>query len=185
VTRCPTVADRSPSAPVRPASTPRSTPGSTRGPRAARPFALLQNTLPAVLPAVLLLALANGCAARQAITGRVIDRNGDPIDRVIVSLDPGDVELITDSDGSFAIDYMRDEKGNRVRLERRRDYSVELFRLGYHVGETTVYYKRGELVVDPITLTEDTVRIEGPEVEVDPGQFRDRTQGTGATYEGE
>lgn len=139
----------------------------------------------AVLCALLGAGLAPGCATRQAILGKVIDRNGDPIDRVIVSLDPGDVELITDSDGTFAIDYMRDDKGNRVRLERRRDYSVELFRLGYHVGETTVSYKRGQLTLDPITLTEDTVRMDAPAVELDPGQFRDRTQGTGATYEGE
>ena len=153
--------------------------------RTGAPMPLHPALRPLALAGLSLSLSGAGCAARQAITGKVVDRNGDPIDRVIVSLTPGDVELLTDSDGGFAIDYMRDEKGQRVRLERRRDYSVEMFRLGYHVGQTTVTYKRGELVMEPVTLTEDTVRMEAPEVEVDPGQFRDRTQGSGATYEGE
>jgi hypothetical protein len=129
--------------------------------------------------------LLSSCATRNAIVGKVVDRNGQPMDRVIVSLKPGDVELITDNQGGFAIDYMRDQNAKRIKLEKRQDYSIELFRTGYHVGKLDFYYKRGELVLEPVTMNEDTIRVENPDVEVDPTQFRERTQGGGATYEGE
>ncbi|MBL8614204.1 MAG: carboxypeptidase regulatory-like domain-containing protein [Deltaproteobacteria bacterium] len=137
------------------------------------------------LCALCLGPLIGGCAAKSAISGAVVDRNGDPVERVIVSLDPGDVELLTDPEGAFRINYMRDETGQRVKLDRRRTYTVELFRLGYHVSRHDVIYKRGELILDPITLTEDTVRVEAPGVEIDPGSLKERPEGAGATYEGE
>ena len=134
---------------------------------------------------LLLVPALGACATRSAISGAVVDRNGDPIERVIVSLDPGDVELLTDPDGAFRINYMRDESGQRVRLERRRTYTVELFRLGYHVGQKNVEYRRGELVLEPFTLVEDTIRVQAPVHEVDPGTVEGRPEGAGATYEGE
>lgn len=137
------------------------------------------------LCALCLGPLVAGCAAKSAISGAVVDRNGDPVERVIVSLDPGDVELLTDTDGAFRINYMRDETGQRVKLDRRRTYTIELFRLGYHVSRQDVSYTRGELILEPITLTEDTVRVEAPAAEIDPGSLKERPEGAGATYEGE
>ncbi len=137
-----------------------------------------------VLSAAAALLLV-GCATHHAIIGTVVDRNGEPMDRVIVSLEPGGVETITDSEGSFVIDYLRDPSGERTKLQRRTDYTIEAFRTGYNVARTDFYFKRGELVLDPITMVEDTIRVDMGDEPLDPDKFPDRTQSTGATYEGE
>lgn len=137
-----------------------------------------------VLPVAAALLLM-GCATHHAIIGTVVDRNGEPMDRVIVSLEPGGVETITDSEGSFVIDYLRDPSGERTKLQRRTDYTIEAFRTGYNVARTDFYFKRGELVLDPITMVEDTIRVDMGDEPLDPEAFPDRTQSTGATYEGE
>jgi hypothetical protein len=143
---------------------------------------LASPTRPArALPCALLLA---GCATHQ-IRGTVTDRNGEPMDRVVVSLEPGGVELITDSEGAFTIDYLRDEAGNRVRLEKRTDYTLEAFKTGYHVASTTFYYKKGELLAETITLKEDTIRVDASEDNIDPARFQDTTHSAGSNYEGE
>ena len=41
---------------------------------------------------------------------------GEPLPRAVVSLVPGNVELVTDRDGRFVIDYLRDQSGERVKL---------------------------------------------------------------------
>ena len=128
---------------------------------------------------------ATGCAHKRAITGTVIDRNGKPVDRVIISLQPGEVEIITDSEGSFRIDYLRDERGNRIRLERRSEYQLEAFRPGFHVSQAEIYYKRGEFRLETLTLVEDTIRVQPGNQNIDPAAFPDRTHSSGATYEGE
>ena len=139
--------------------------------------------MPRILLAFLALYAA-GCA-HHAIRGQVLDRNGQPMDRVIVSLDPGNVELITDAEGRFEIDYLRDESGQRVRLSRRQDYQIEAFRAGFHPATAQVHYRRGELVLDPLTLTEDTIRLRPSEVNIDPARFPDRAHSAGTNYEGE
>ena len=141
--------------------------------------------LPAYRTSILMLLASLGCAHRRAITGTVIDRNGEPMDRVLVRLSPGDVEVITDSEGQFRIDYLRDERGNRTHLNRKLEYEIEAFRLGFHVTETSVFYKRGELAVETLTLVEDTIRVKPSDASIDPAAFPDRTQSTGSTYEGE
>lgn len=128
---------------------------------------------------------ATGCAPHHAIMGKVVDRNGEPMDRVIISVDPGAVEMITDSDGAFMVDYLRDDAGERVKLARRSNYTIEAFRTGYHIARTDVYFKKGELLMEPITLAEDTIRVDGSEDNIDPALYPDRTQSAGATYEGE
>ena len=107
------------------------------------------------------------------------------MDRVLIRLDPGNVEVITDSEGFYRIDYLRDERGNRIPIDRKFEYRLEAFRLGFHIHETAVFYKRGELNVSPVTLTEDTIRIQPNQLSIDPAAYPDRTQSTGATYEGE
>ncbi len=131
------------------------------------------------------LLLASGCAKHHAILGQVIDRNGKPIGRANVALAPGNVEIITDDDGRFMIDYLRDAEGTRVKLGRRTDYKVEYFKVGYHPSEAAFYYKNGELVLDPVTLTEDTIHVSEAGGQFDPATAPDRGQDGGGSYEGE
>ena len=134
---------------------------------------------------VLSIATVMGCAHRRAISGEIINRNGEPVDRVIISLTPGDVEIITDSTGAFRIDYLRDAHGNRVPLDARTEYHLEAFRPGFHVAEAGLYFRRGQVVMDPITLVEDTIRIQPSELSLDPADYPERTHSTGTSYEGE
>jgi hypothetical protein len=131
-----------------------------------------------------MVVLATGCATHQ-IRGTVTDRNGEPMDRVVISLKPGGVELITDSEGAFTIDYLRDSEGNRVRLEKRTEYTVEAFKTGYHVASSELYYKKGDVMCDVITLKEDTIRVDASEDNIDPARFIDKTHSAGTNYEGE
>jgi len=134
---------------------------------------------------MLLWALLAGCASKRVISGQIVDRNGDPMDRVIVSIAPGNVELVTDSDGRFAIDYLRNKDGERIKLSPRQDYELEAFRTGYHVHDVSFYYGRGAHDLEPLTLTEDTIRLGPSEADIDPARFPEQTQSAGSTYEGE
>ncbi len=136
-----------------------------------------------LVTSVLLLATV-GCASHQ-ISGTIVDRNGQALERVIITVEPGNVQLVSDQAGAFTIDYLRDEAGERVKLDKKSDYSVEAFKVGYHIADTSLYYKRGELLLEPIVLKEDTIRVSGTEADIDPGQYPDRSQSSGATYEGE
>ncbi|MEL6350085.1 MAG: carboxypeptidase-like regulatory domain-containing protein [Myxococcota bacterium] len=127
----------------------------------------------------------SGCAAKRAITGQILDRNGDPIDRVVVSIEPGNVELVTDSDGRFVINYLRKADGTRIYLSPRQAYRIEAFRTGYHVQAMDVDYHNGAMSLAPITLVEDIVKVQQSEADIDPEQFQDRTHSSGANYEGE
>lgn len=124
-------------------------------------------------------------AGRNAISGQVLDRNGDPVERAIVALEPGNVQLVTDGEGRFYIDYARDTAGQRVRLATKVDVEIEIFKPGFHTEEVTFYYKRGLIEVEEITLKEETLRVEGDDQNLDPGLFSDRSQSSGATYEGQ
>ncbi|MCK6525388.1 carboxypeptidase-like regulatory domain-containing protein [Myxococcota bacterium] len=130
------------------------------------------------------LLSVGGCATRQ-ISGQVIDRNGQPLDRALVKVVPGGVELITDQTGAFAFDYLRDETGARTKLKPRQEYTVEVFKPGYHVEQVPVRYERGVLILAPVTLREDTIRVESAPVDLDPDAVNTRGQSSGATYEGE
>lgn len=134
---------------------------------------------------LLVLGLLSACSTHHAISGTVTDRNGEPLDRVIVTVAPGNVQLVTDQEGYFQVDYLRDEDGERVRMRKREDYNIEAFKPGYHVEDRAVAYKRGELLMDPITLAEDSVRVVPTEQNLDPDANPDRAQGSGAAYEGE
>jgi hypothetical protein len=136
-------------------------------------------------PVLLLPLLLVGCTTHHAIMGQVLDRNGKPVSRTNVTLAPGNVEIITDDDGRFTIDYLRDAEGTRIRLARRSEYSVEYFKVGYHVQKTSFYFKNGELQLDPVTLAEDTVRVSSSSTDFDPASFGDRGQEAGGSYEGE
>lgn len=139
---------------------------------------------PASLAAILAVALS-ACSTHHVIHGTVVNRNGEPLERVIVSLEPGNVELVTDEQGSFAIDYLRDEDGERVKLKKKTDYTITAFKPGYHDASSSFYFKRGELDLENITMVEDTIRVEAGDENIDPDLYPDRTQNHGAAYEGE
>ena len=134
---------------------------------------------------LLLLPTLIGCAGHHAISGVVTDRNGRPLDRVIVSLEPGGVELVTDQQGAFTIDYLRDEEGRRVRLAKRTDYKLSLIKPGYNVSREAFFYKRGELALEALTMVEDVIEVDPSDDDIDPTRFRDRTHSSGSNYEGE
>lgn len=134
---------------------------------------------------MILFLVGMAYAKGNAILGTVVDRNGEPMQSVNVSVAPGNVELITDENGAFRIDYLRDEEGNRVKLDKRTTYTVSLFSVGYHEESVTVEYRRGELVVEPITLEKETIRVEDGGDNIDPDAHPDGTQSAGGSYEGE
>lgn len=124
-------------------------------------------------------------AAKPGINGQVLDRNGLPVARAVVTLTPGNVQLITDNEGKFLIDYVRSNDGARARLTKKVEYVLEVFKPGYNLEKRKFFYKRGLITVDAITLAEDTIQVDGDGENIDPGLFSDRTHSSGATYEGQ
>lgn len=138
--------------------------------------------------AALLAALAfpsPAWAGKHSISGTVVDRNGEPVERVNVALSPGNVEIITDETGRFLIDYLRDDEGNRVKLQKRTEYTVTFFKVGFHEQKQTFAYKRGELVLETVTLEEETIKVDPSRDNIDPAALTNRQQETGGSYEGE
>ncbi len=131
------------------------------------------------------LVAPEAVAGRHQIIGRVIDRNGEPVARAIVSLDAANVELVTDRDGRFVIDYARDRYGERTRLAKKTDYKLEIFKPGFHTHTEAFYYKRGTHEFATFTLSSETIRIEDDRMDLDPELHQTQTQSTGATYEGQ
>ncbi|MED5374407.1 MAG: carboxypeptidase-like regulatory domain-containing protein [Myxococcota bacterium] len=130
------------------------------------------------------ILMSLGCATHM-ISGQVVDRNGEPVERAIVTVEPGGVQIVTDSEGYWEIDYLRDEYGERTRLDKRTDYTVEAFKVGYHPRDQDFYYKRGEYTAELLVLNEDSIRVIPEEQELDPDAYPDRTHSAGANYEGE
>ena len=135
---------------------------------------------------VLLGALAGTPPARGgSIGGTVLDRNGEAVGRANVRLVPGNVETVTDDNGRFRFEYLRDDEGNRVHLARRTEYQVEVFKVGFHEEKVQADFKRGELDLEPITLSEDTIKLENSNANLDVATLPDRNQSAGGSYEGE
>ncbi len=148
----------------------------------------LRRLLPFALGAALLagaLAPATAHAGKHLIKGSVLDRNGDPVERVNVTLAPGNVEIITDETGAFLVDYLRDEEGNRTRLSKRTEYTVVFFKVGYHEEKVTFLYKRGEHALETVTLKEETIKVDPSTDNIDPASLTNRPQEAGGSYEGE
>lgn len=134
---------------------------------------------------LVLAALAGASCSHNRITGTVVDRNGSPVPGAVVGLTPGHVEVVTDSEGRWTVDYLRTEAGDRVRLSPRTGYDIEVFRVGYHVSGGRLDYRRGDAEAAPITLVEDSIRVATPEDDIDPGRADARPEASGAAYEGE
>lgn len=131
------------------------------------------------------LLFATGCFGKHQITGQVLDRNGQPLPRAVVSLTPGNVSMVTDTQGNFVIDYLRDEAGERTRLSTRTEYTFEVAKVGFHTYSKPLPYKRGSLLVEPVMMVEHTIDITDLPENLDPGLYTSPTQSAGATYEGQ
>ena len=140
----------------------------------ARSFALLA-----------LFVSAPSWAGRAYIAGEVVDRSGNPVSRATISLTPGNVELITDDRGRFLIDYLRDDSGQRVRLERRTEYEIEVFKPGFHIETVSLSYRTGGVTLEPLHLSEEAIKVNDDGANLDPELFSDHTDTSGANYEGQ
>lgn len=125
------------------------------------------------------------CLAKHQITGQILDRNGKPLPRAVVSLTPGNVSMVTDTQGNFVIDYLRDEGGDRTRLSTRTEYTFEVAKVGFHTFKQPLVYKRGSFMVEPVMMIEHTIDITDLPENLDPGLYTSPTQSAGATYEGQ
>jgi len=72
-----------------------------------------------------------------------------------------------------------------VKLARKVDYQLEVFKPGFHTEAKTFFYKNGSLWMEDMTLKEDSIAVDDDDSQLDPGLFSDRTQSSGATYEGQ
>ncbi|MEZ4238143.1 MAG: carboxypeptidase-like regulatory domain-containing protein [Myxococcota bacterium] len=131
------------------------------------------------------LAMGDAHAANHGIAGLVVDRNGAPVSEAIVSLTPGNVELVTDREGRFLIDYLRDPSGERRKLDKKTAYTLEVFKPGYHDFTLPVEYRRGSMELDAVTMIEETVNVQDMPENLDPRLYDRATRGAGATYEGD
>ena len=132
-----------------------------------------------------LLLPSTALAGRHFIAGQVVDRNGEPVDRAVVSLTPGRVELVTDREGRFLIDYLRDDDGERIKLSKKTDYQLEVFKPGFHAETRSFFYKKGSMELKAFTMVEETIDIRDEGENLDPELFSEQTSNTGATYEGQ
>jgi hypothetical protein len=111
-----------------------------------------------VLPVWLVSAPAD--AGTHAIKGVITNQNGEPMPRATVSLEPGNVEVVTDRDGRFEFVYLRDDTGGRVKLTKRLTYRLEVFKTGFHVIELDVSFKRGAHEVEPVAMLPETLGVQ-------------------------
>lgn len=141
-----------------------------------------------LLPLIALVAAAlhaPAAWARPAIHGEVQDRNGQPLARVNVRVAPGNIEIVTDDDGRFTIDYLRDDEGRRGRLKGRTTYTFEVYKLGFQLARLDLAYTRGEVTLEPVTLDPDTIQVRASSTNVDPGTGPTTAPEGGGSYEGE
>lgn len=139
-----------------------------------------------LLAGLMLTVFATGSAnAKPAIHGEVNDRNGQPMARVNVRVLPGNVEIVTDDQGKFTIDYLRDEEGNRVRLANRTTYTFEVYKLGFQLARMDLEYTHGEVELEAVTLSPDTITVRASSTDLDPANLPETDAQGGGSYEGE
>ena len=143
----------------------------------------------ALLTAVLVPAQP-AWAGKNYIAGVVKDRNNQPVVRAQVKLVPelttkGTFLMVTDAQGRFLVDYLRTDDGLRTHLAKKSKYKLEIFKPGYHIDTREFFYKRGDVTLDPITLVEDTVRIDEGSLDLADNLQRTDAQNGGGSYEGQ
>lgn len=92
---------------------------------------------------------------------------------------------MTDHDGRFLIDYLRDHTGEKIKLATKTEYTLEVFKVKYHTFKTEVPFRRGVLEVEPVTMVEDKIALRDLPENLDPGMYSASTNSGGATYEGQ
>ncbi len=135
------------------------------------------------LALVQLGALAFG--AQNQIAGTVVDQNGKPVQNVVVSVSPGDLQIASDASGAFLVDYLRDEAGERVKLGRKTEYVFEFFKPGFHSQRMQVKFLKGAVVMDALALVPVTIDVVDLGGNLDPALYDAATSSEGATYEGQ
>ena len=106
------------------------------------------------------LSIAGPAGAANVIAGTVVDRNGEPLTRALIELNPGNVELVTDRAGAFQIDYLRDPQGERVKLEKKTTYELKILKAGYHAHTVQVPYRHGPFQVEPVVMVPITIEVD-------------------------
>lgn len=124
-------------------------------------------------------------AARNQIAGAVVDQNGKGVGNVVVTVAPGDLQIATGGDGAFLVDYLRDERGERVKVGRKTDYVFEFFKPGFHTVKMQVRFLKGAVVMDPVALVPVALDVVDLGGNIDPGLYGEPTAAEGATYEGQ
>lgn len=141
-----------------------------------------------------LLGPGPASAGTHTISAQVTDRNGNGLGRTRITLAPSpsdpdakpySVELVTDRQGHFLVDYLRDAEGERMKLGKKTEYVLEVFKPGYHANTSTFYFKKGELILDPVVLVEETIEVEDIPENLDPATDPEGTHAAGANYEGQ
>ncbi len=130
-------------------------------------------------------------AGTHSVAAQVVDRNGQGLGRTRVTLVPKadeakrSVELVTDREGRFLVDYLRDPAGERTKLAKKVEYQLEVYKPGYHVVTMTFPYRRGELALQPVVLVEETIEVEALPEDLAPAVDLENTHAAGANYEGQ
>ena len=93
--------------------------------------------------------------------------------------------MVTDREGRFLIQYLRDEDGKRLKLAKRSDYEIEAYKVGFHTESRAFFYKRGEIKLVSIQLTEDTILIHDDGADLSETFENKPTHSAGANYEGQ
>lgn len=122
--------------------------------------------------------------AAPGIEGRVLDPAGQALVQAVVTLQPGDAKVVTDPQGRFSVNYLRDPSGERLPLRRQTDYTLIAWKPGYEEVRLKVAYTRGSIEVAPITLARETPSVQDPAEPLDPTRAATPAIGEGATYEG-
>ncbi len=130
------------------------------------------------------LALS-ACGSKRIITGVVTDSGGQPLDRAIVSLEPGNVEMVTDRQGQFTIDYLRTDDASRTGIRKRQTYLLDVFKPGFSIQQLEFYYKSGAYSVGPLELIEEVLRVQDDGENLVPSLQAEPTLSGGAAYEGQ
>lgn len=127
----------------------------------------------------------SACGGKRVITGMVTDASGQPLDNAIIRLEPGNIELVTDRQGQFVIEYLRTDDASRTGIAKRQTYVLDVFKPGFSIEQREFYYKSGAHLVGAIPLTPEVLRVQDDGENLVPSLQAEPTNTGGATYEGQ
>lgn len=103
----------------------------------------------------------------DSMYGKVVDRNDKPLSRVTITIEPGQVERISNKWGEYDIEYLFSDDGERLSLKKNQDYSISAWKAGFHESAQIFRFSGGKSEIPAITLIEDTIALT-PENILDP-----------------